>query len=121
MRPILKTKPPGPCSLAAAEITCRRSKRTRKNSARLWPLCSKSRVFPPPPTALTRASTRERNRGRREIRVLTAREVTPAQVGFPGACTIAKLVRRIRRKQKVTTETVYLITSLTLAELDARG
>jgi predicted transposase YbfD/YdcC len=30
-------------------------------------------------------------------------------------------VRRIRRKQKVTIETVYLITSLTLAELDARG
>jgi predicted transposase YbfD/YdcC len=42
-------------------------------------------------------------------------------VGFPGACTIAKLVRRVRRKNKVTTETVYLITSLSLAELDARG
>jgi len=48
-------------------------------------------------------------------------EVTPEQAGFPGARTIAKLVRRVRRQQKVTTETVLLITSLTLAELDARG
>ena len=73
------------------------------------------------PTAQTRAYTRERNRGRREIRVLTAVEVTPEQVGFPGACTIAKRVRPVRRKKKVTTETVYLITSLSLADLDARG
>jgi predicted transposase YbfD/YdcC len=42
-------------------------------------------------------------------------------VGFPGARAIAKLVRRVRRKKKVTTETVYLITSLSLEELDARG
>jgi predicted transposase YbfD/YdcC len=42
-------------------------------------------------------------------------------VGFPGASTIAKLVRRTRRKNKVTTETVYLISSLSLSELDARG
>lgn len=42
-------------------------------------------------------------------------------MGFPGARTIAKLVRRVRRPKKVTTETVYLITSLSLAELDARG
>ena len=42
-------------------------------------------------------------------------------MGFPGAGAIAKLVRRIRRKQTVTTETVYLITSLSLAALDARG
>jgi len=42
-------------------------------------------------------------------------------VGFPGARTIARLVRRVRRKKKVTTETVYLITSLSLDQLDARG
>lgn len=42
-------------------------------------------------------------------------------MGFPGVRSIAKLVRRVRRKKKVTTETVYLITSLSLAELDARG
>ena len=53
--------------------------------------------------------------------MLNAVAVTPEQVGFPGARTIAKLVRRVRRKQKLTTETVLLITSLTLAELDARG
>ena len=42
-------------------------------------------------------------------------------MGFPGARTIARLVRRVRRKKKVTTETVYLVTSLSLAELDAQG
>ena len=42
-------------------------------------------------------------------------------MGFPGAHTIARLVRRVRRQQKASTETVLLITSLTLAELDARG
>jgi predicted transposase YbfD/YdcC len=47
--------------------------------------------------------------------------VTPAQVGFPGVQTIAKLRRRVRRKGKKTTEFVYLITSLTLDQLDAAG
>ena len=75
----------------------------------------------PKPTAQTCAYARERNRGRREIRVLTAVEVTPEHAGFPGARTIARLVRRVRRQQKLTTETVLLITSLTLAELAARG
>ena len=42
-------------------------------------------------------------------------EVTPEHAGFPGARTIARLVRRVRRQQKLTTETVLLITSLTLA------
>jgi hypothetical protein len=49
------------------------------------------------------------------------REVTPEQVGFPGARLIARLVRRVRRQGKKTTETVYLISSLTLEQLDARG
>jgi len=53
--------------------------------------------------------------------MLSAREVSPEMVGFPGTSTIAKLVRRTRRKSKVSTETVYLITSLSLAEMDARG
>jgi hypothetical protein len=42
-------------------------------------------------------------------------------VGFPGVQTIARLRRRIRRRGKKTTETVYLISSLTLEELDAAG
>jgi hypothetical protein len=53
--------------------------------------------------------------------VLDCQEVTPAQVGFPGAQTIARLRRRVRRKGKKTTEIVYLISSLTLEELDAAG
>ena len=65
--------------------------------------------------------TRERNRSRREIRVLECREVTPEQVSFPGARLIARLQRRVRRKGKKTTETVYLISSLTLEQLNALG
>jgi predicted transposase YbfD/YdcC len=42
-------------------------------------------------------------------------------VGFPGVQAIARLRRRVRRKGKKTTEIVYLISSLTLQELDALG
>jgi hypothetical protein len=52
---------------------------------------------------------------------LECREVTPEQVGVPGARLIARLRRRVRRKGKKTTETVYLISSLTLEQLDALG
>jgi predicted transposase YbfD/YdcC len=78
-------------------------------------------VFPPPPTPRTHAMTRENNRGRHEIRVLDCRSASPQQVGFPGVQTIARLRRRVRRKGKKTTEIVYLISSLTLEELDALG
>ena len=84
-----------------------------------WRRCSRNSVFPPRPTPRTHALSREHNRGRHEIRVLDCREVTPPQVGFPGVQTIARLRRRVRRKGKKTTEIVYLISSLTLEELDA--
>ena len=42
-------------------------------------------------------------------------------MGFPGARLIARLKRRVRRNGKKTTEAVYLISSLTLEQLDARG
>jgi len=42
-------------------------------------------------------------------------------VGFPGAQSVARLRRRVRRKGEKTTEIVYLISSLTLEELDASG
>jgi hypothetical protein len=42
-------------------------------------------------------------------------------VGFPGARLIGRLRRRVRRHGQKSTETVYLISSLTLEELDARG
>lgn len=48
-------------------------------------------------------------------------EVTPEQVGFPGARLIARLRRRVRRKGHRSTETVYLISSLTAEQLDAAG
>ena len=50
---------------------------------------------------------------------MDCREATPPQVGFPGVQTMARLRRRVRRKGKKTTEIVYLISSLTLEELDA--
>lgn len=42
-------------------------------------------------------------------------------MGFPGARLIARLRRRVRRHGHTSTETVYLISSLTLEQLDARG
>lgn len=48
-------------------------------------------------------------------------EVSPEQVGFPGARLIARLRRRVRRNGKKSTELVYLISSLTLEQLNALG
>lgn len=78
-------------------------------------------VFPPAPTPRNHQLTRERNRGRREIRVVDCRDVCPQTVGFPGVQSIARLRRRVRRNGKKTTEIVYLISSLTVEELDAAG
>ena len=64
---------------------------------------------------------RERNRGRLEIRLLDCREVTPSQVGFPGARLAARLETRVRRKRKWCREVVYLLSSWTLEELQAQG
>jgi len=64
---------------------------------------------------------REHNRGRLEIRALQCREVTPAQVGFPGARLAARLETRVRRKGQWCREVVYLLSSHTLEELQAQG
>lgn len=42
-------------------------------------------------------------------------------MGFPGARLIARRQQRVRRKGKKSTETVSLISSLTLEQLDATG
>lgn len=42
-------------------------------------------------------------------------------MGFPGARLIARLRRRVRRHGKLSTEALYLISSLTLEQLDALG
>jgi len=52
---------------------------------------------------------------------LECREVTPEQVSFAGARLIARLRRRVRRHGKASTETVYLISSLSLEQLNAAG
>ena len=53
--------------------------------------------------------------------MLDCREVTPEPVGFPVARMIARLTRRVRRKGQKSTETVYLISSLTFEPLTAAG
>ena len=63
---------------------------------------------------------REHNRGRLEIRFLECLEVTPSQIGFPGARLAARLETRVKRDKKWRRETVYLLSSLTLDELQAR-
>jgi hypothetical protein len=65
--------------------------------------------------------TREHNRGRLEIRALECLEVTPSQVGFPGARLAARLETRVKRKDKWCREEVYLLSSLTPKELQAEG
>ena len=64
---------------------------------------------------------RERNRSRLEIRSLECLEVTPSQVGFPGARLPARLGTRVRRKGKWSREVIYLLSSFTLQELQAQG
>jgi hypothetical protein len=83
--------------------------------------CLPNGPFPPRPTPQTRALQREHNRGRLEIRSLTCLEVTPSQVGFPGARVAARLETRVRRKRKWCREVIYLLSSLTLQELQAQG
>ena len=64
---------------------------------------------------------REHNRGRLEIRYLQCLEVTPSQAGWPGARLVARLETRVKRHGTWTCEVVYLISSLTLEQLQALG
>jgi len=64
---------------------------------------------------------RERNRSRLEIRALECLEVTPSQVGFPGARLAARLETRVRRQGTWSREVIYLLSSFTLQELQAQG
>ena len=48
-------------------------------------------------------------------------EVSPSQVGFPGARLVARLETRVKRSGKWSAEVVFLISSLTLAQLEAQG
>lgn len=64
---------------------------------------------------------RERNRSRLEIRYLQCLEVTPSQVGFPGARLAARLETRVKRAGKWTCQVVYLLSDLCLEQLQALG
>jgi hypothetical protein len=65
--------------------------------------------------------TREHNCKRLEIRFLQCLEVEPSQAGFPGARLVARLETRVKRGGKWGREVVYLVSSLTLKELQAQG
>jgi hypothetical protein len=52
---------------------------------------------------------------------LDCREISPEQVGFPGARLIGRLRRRVRRNRHKSTQRVSLISSLSLEQLDALG
>lgn len=56
-----------------------------------------------------------------EIRALQCLEVTPSQAGFPGARLVARLETRVKRAGKWTREVVFLVSSLTLEQLQAAG
>ena len=56
-----------------------------------------------------------------EIRSLDCLEVTPSQVGFPGVHLVARLQTRVLRKGQWSEQTVYLVSSHTLDELQAEG
>lgn len=56
-----------------------------------------------------------------EIRALQCLEVTPCQVGFPGARLAARLETRVKRAGKWTREVVFLLSSLALEQLEAAG
>ena len=81
----------------------------------------KNSFFPPPARHPTRAVKREHNRGRLEIRALQCLAVTPSQAGFPGARLAARLETRVKRAGRWTREVVFLLSSLTLEQLEALG
>ena len=56
-----------------------------------------------------------------EIRSLDCLAVTPSQVGFPGVQLVARLQTRVLRKGQWSEQTVYLVSSHTLDELQAEG
>jgi hypothetical protein len=56
-----------------------------------------------------------------EIRAVQCLEVTPSQVGFPGARLVARLETRVKRSGKWSAEVVFLVSSLALEQLEAQG
>jgi predicted transposase YbfD/YdcC len=56
-----------------------------------------------------------------EIRAVQCLEVTPSRVGFPGARLAARLETRVKRAGEWTREVVFLLSSLTLEQLEAAG
>lgn len=81
----------------------------------------KKESFSPELTPERQASTREHNRGRIEIRHIEVIELTPSQACFPGAHLAARLHTRVKRGEQWSSETVYLLSSLTLEQLQAKG
>ena len=77
------------------------------------PATSFRKIFPP------RLLNVEKGHGRIEWRGIAAREVTPAQMGFPHVAQVARIDRiRELKGGRQEVETVWIITSLTAAQAD---
>lgn len=59
----------------------------------------------------------EHNRGRRVERWIIVREVTPAQLGLPGAAQLALILRTVTERGQTTTTRHYVVTSRPAARL----
>lgn len=69
-----------------------------------------------PPPDLKTAETVEKEHGRLEIRKITVSAEVVPHLQWPGAAQVAKIERTREIGEKVSTETAYIVTSLTAAE-----
>jgi predicted transposase YbfD/YdcC len=69
-----------------------------------------------PPPDLKTAETVEKEHGRLEIRKITVSAEVVPHLQWPGAAQVAKIERTRETGEKVSTETAYIVTSLTAAE-----
>jgi predicted transposase YbfD/YdcC len=80
-----------------------------------------SSLFPPRETSVAGPGDLELNRGRVEMRFISGCEPTdPEQVGFPSARQVASLTRQTLREDKMSKETVHLITSLDASQASGK-
>ena len=69
-----------------------------------------------PPPDLKTAETVEKEHGRLEIRKITVSAEVVPHLQWPGAAQVARIERTREIGEKVSTETAYIVTSLTAAE-----
>lgn len=91
------------------------SSRATKTASRNKRVTSSRKIFPP------QLLTVERGHGRIEWPGLAVQEVTPGQMGFPHVAQVGRIDRiRELKSGRQEVETVWIITSLTPQQADAR-